>query len=141
MLRTAVLTALLLPLSANAIEVTGMKDFPDLHGRYAPAGDCSREPLIVVDPQGISITVSGKTERYAKVEYAASYGGNFYQGIVQWFFPYGAPGNWPVIMAFNADETRDKLTISANDEGWKGGPPLKPRNKALVDASPYRKCR
>lgn len=127
--------------AANAVEIDGMKDFAPLFGRYAPAGNCQRQPQIVVDATGMIFEVAGKKERVVHLEYAASYGGNFYEGVSQWFFPFGRDGNYPVLMTFNADEKAGVLTIAPQDEGWQGGPPLGPRNKALVDGSPYRRCK
>lgn len=137
----AVAAALLLPGLSSAIEIEGLKDFESLHGRYAPAGDCSKKPLIVVDAAGFTFEVNGQKEQVTRVEYAASYGGGTYEGITQWFMPFKNANGWPILMAFNADEKPGRLTIDANDEGWKGGPPLSARNQALVKGSPYAKCR
>lgn len=126
--------------TAMAIEVVGLKDFKELHGRYAPGGDCQRQPQILVDAGGMTFEVGGTKERVTKLEYAASYGGNFYEGISQWFFPFGPEGDWPVIMTFNAGEKPGDLSIEGHGEGWQGGPPLTPRNKALVEGSVYREC-
>jgi len=131
---------LLFPCLAGAIEVDGLKDFEPLYGRYAPAGDCSRQPQILVDAAGFTFEVNGAKERATRVEFAASYGGNDYQGITQWFFPFKSANGWPILMAFNANEKPGTLTIDGNDEGWKGGPPLSARNLALVKGSPYGRC-
>jgi hypothetical protein len=140
--RVAVLAgALLLPVLAGAIEVEGLKDFAALHGSYAPSGDCTKSPRIVVDAAGFSFEVNGQKEQATRVEYAASYGGNAYEGITQWFMPFSSANGWPVLMAFNAGEKPGVLTIEPHDEGWKGGPPLSARNAALVKASPYAKCK
>ncbi|WP_454830768.1 hypothetical protein [Pseudoxanthomonas wuyuanensis] len=128
-------------LSAQAVEIAGLQDFKALHGRYAPAGDCTRWPQVMVDASGMSFEVSGANEKVSRMAYAASYGGNFYEGTSQWFFPFGRGGNYPVLMTFNANEKEGVMTIEGHDEGWKGGPPLSPRNRALVDGSPYGKCR
>ena len=40
----------------------------------------------------------------------------------------------------NANEQQGALLIDPQDEGWAGGPPLSPRNKALVAGSPYARC-
>jgi len=132
--------AMLLPGLSGAIEIEGLKDFEALHGRYAPAGDCSRQPQILVDAAGFTFEVNGEKERATRVEFAASYGGNDYQGITQWFFPFKNANGWPILMAFNANEKPGTLTIDGNDEGWKGGPPLSARNQALVKGSPYARC-
>jgi hypothetical protein len=133
--------ALLLPALASAIEIEGLKDFATLHGSYAPGGDCTRSPRIVVDASGFTFEVNGQKEKATRVEYAASYGGNSYEGITQWFMPFTSANGWPLLMAFNAGETPGALTIEPQDEGWKGGPPLSARNAALVKGSPYAKCK
>ena len=139
-MRTPALAGWLLPLAfacipaVHAVEITGMKDFPNLHGRYAPGGDCRRQPRIAIETEGGS-------DRVARLEYAASYGGNFYEGDSQWFFPFGREGAYPVLMTFNADEKPGVLTVTPHDEGYAGGPPLSPRNRALVAGSPYLRCR
>jgi hypothetical protein len=132
--------AMLVPSLVGAIEIDGLKDFAALYGRYAPAGDCSKTPQILVDAAGFIFEVNGEKERATRVEFAASYGGNYYEGITQWFFPFKSANGWPVIMAFNANEKPGALTIEPNDEGWKGGPPLAASHQALVKGSPYAKC-
>ena len=42
---------------------------------------------------------------------------------------------------FNADEKTGAVAIEPHDEGAPGGPALSARNKALVDGSPYARCR
>lgn len=138
---TALAAALLLPGLSGAIEIEGLGDFEALHGRYAPAGDCSRKPQILVDAAGFTFEVDGAREQATRVEYAASYGGNAYKGITQWFFPFKNANGWPILMAFNAGEKPGTLTIEPNDEGWKGGPPLGARNLVLVKGSPYARCK
>jgi len=134
-----VLCVLFVP-PASAVEVQDLKAFTPLFGRYAPSGDCKRQPQVRVDAGGMSFDVAGKTERVTRLEFAASYGGNFYEGTSQWFFPFGTPGDWPVLMTFNAGEQAGTMTIEGHDQGWKGGPPLSPRHRSLVDGSPYRRC-
>jgi hypothetical protein len=126
---------------ATAVEISDMKGFEALFGRYAPGGDCAREPRVLVDATGIAMELKGATDKSTKLEYAASFGGPEYQGKTAWFFPFSSPNGWPVIMAFNADEKDGLLTVEPHDEGWAGGPKLSARHQALVAGSPYRKCR
>ena len=126
---------------AGAVEISDMKGFEALFGRYAPGGDCAREPRVVVDASGIVVELKGATEKATRLEYAASFGGPEYEGITEWFMPFKSANGWPVIMAFNAGEKPGALTVDAHDEGWQGGPPLSARNAALVKGSPYAKCR
>lgn len=131
-------------LPVQAVEINGMKDFADLHGRYAPAGDCKRQPQIVVDADGMTFEVTAAKVRVTNPEFAASFFGgasDSYEGISKVFFPFrNNQDGYPIIMMFNADEKKGVLTIAGQDEGWKGGPPLTPRNKALVSGSPYSRC-
>ena len=132
-------------LQASAVEMNDMKDFGDLHGRYAPAGDCKRQPQIVVDAGGMTFEVGGDKARVTNPEFAASFFGgasDSYEGISRVFFPFrNNQDGYPILMMFNADEKKGVLTISGQDEGWKGGPPFTPRNKALVAGSPYSRCK
>lgn len=126
---------------AGAVEISDMKGFEALFGRYAPGGDCAREPRVVVDATGIAIELKGATEKATKLEFAASFGGPEYQGNIRWFFPFSSVNGYPVIMAFDADEKAGVLTVEPHDEGWQGGPPLSARHQALVKGSPYAKCK
>lgn len=126
--------------AAGAVEIGDMKGFEALFGRYAPGGDCAREPRVAVDATGIAVELKGATEKATRIEYAASYGGPEYQGSVQWFFPFRSASGYPVIMAFDPDAGTGLLTVEPHDEGWQGGPPLSARNAALVKGSPYARC-
>jgi len=126
---------------SNAVEVNDLKGFEALFGRYAPAGDCKRQPQIVVDVSGMTFEVAGKSEKVTNPEYAAAYGPADYSGISQWFFPFRIPDGYPILMTFNYDEKPGVLAIDAQDEGYPGGPKLTPRNQALVGGSPYQRCK
>ncbi|NDK37368.1 hypothetical protein DT603_00720 [Pseudoxanthomonas gei] len=133
-------------LQVQAVEISDMKDFSDLHGRYAPAGDCKRQPRIVIDAGGMTFEVATARTRVTNPEFAASFFGgasDSYEGISRVFFPFRnkQADGYPIIMMFNADEKKGILTVAGQDEGWKGGPPLTPLNKALVAGSPYSRCR
>jgi hypothetical protein len=139
---TLALSAVLaVPGAAFAIEVQDLKGLEDIFGRYAPGGDCAKQPRIVVEVSGLTFELATGTEKVTNPEYAASYGGNFYEGISKWIFPYRSAQGYPILMSFHADEKRGALTITPNDEGYPGGPPLAPRNAALVKGSPYALCK
>jgi hypothetical protein len=127
--------------TAGAVEVTNLKGLDDIYGTYAPAGDCKREPRIVVDVTGLGFESGGRTEKASRVEYAASYGGQDYSGIQRVIFPFSGANGWPVIMYFNYDEKPGALVIEGHDEGFQGGPALSARNRALVTGSPYARCK
>jgi hypothetical protein len=137
----ATLVAMLGVTPSQAVEVTDLKGFEALFGRYAPAGDCGRQPQIVVDVSGMTFEVAGKSEKVTNPEYAASYGPADYSGSSQWFFPFRIPNGYPILMTFNYDEMPGVLAIEAQDEGYPGGPKLTPRDQALVGGSPYQRCK
>jgi hypothetical protein len=127
---------------AHAVELTDLKGaFSDIHGRYAPAGDCRRQPQVVVDATGITVDVGGQTEKATRIEYATSFFGPEYSGIAKATFPFTSANGWPIMMLFNDSEKPGALVITGHDEGFQGGPPLSARNQALVDASPYARCK
>jgi len=132
--------ALLAVASATAVEVTSLAGLEDIFGRYAPGGDCKRQPQILVELGGLTFEVAGATEKVTNPEYAAAYGPADYDGISKWIFPFRIADGYSILMTFNANEVKGVLLIEPQDEGWKGGPPLSPRNKALVDGSPYARC-
>jgi hypothetical protein len=127
--------------TAPAVEVSNLAGLENIFGRYAPAGDCTRKPQILVELGGLTFDVQGAIEKVTNPEYAASYGPQDYAGISRWIFPFRIPDGYPILMTFNADEQDGVLHIDPQDEGWKGGPALSPRNKALVDGSPYARCK
>lgn len=129
-----------LAMTAGAVEVTSLEGLEDLFGTYAPGGDCKREPRITVETSGITFEVAGKQQKVTKVEFAASYGGNFYQGIAKWIFPFFMTDGYPILMTFNGDEKPGWLAIDAHDRGYQGGPAALPLEAALIKGSPYKRC-
>jgi len=127
--------------TASAVELSDLKGLEDIYGRYAPGGDCKRQPQILVEQGGITIDRSGKTEKLAKVEFAASYNADSYDGIVKVIFPYTNAAGYPIIMFFNWNEKPGALEIQGHDEGYQGGPPLTPANAVLVKGTPYARCK
>ena len=127
--------------TASAIEVTNLAGLEDIFGRYAPGGDCTRQPQILVELSGLTFELPGATEQVTNPEYAASYGAHDYKGISKWIFPFRLAEGYAILMTFNANEQKGALHIDPHDEGWCGGPPLSPRNKALVAGSPYALCK
>jgi len=129
--------------AATAVELTDLKHVPAIHGTYAPGGDCKRTPRIEVDAGGMRFEIDGKAITSGRMEQILTYAGPDYDGISLWFFPFVEPGPnaHPILMTFNDSEIRGRLGISPYDAGYKGGPPLKARDKALVDGSPYAPCR
>jgi hypothetical protein len=127
--------------SAAAVELTELDGLEGIYGRYAPAGDCQREPRITVEHSGITFELAGQTDKPGKVEFAASYSAPDYAGILKVIFPFTNASGYPIVMFFNQDEKPGALDIQGHDEGWQGGPPLAARYQALVEASPYARCK
>jgi hypothetical protein len=133
------LLALVPSQQASAITVTNLRNvhLDALFGRYAPGGDCKREPRITVDATGFTFTNGGRTVHPARFEHAVSYGPHDYAGISSWFFPFMNNDDdfGPVLMTFNANEKRGLLMIE-NERAGAGNPLY----VALAKGSPYRKC-
>lgn len=136
-----VVIAVIAPPPASAIEVSDLAGLEDIFGRYAPGGDCTRQPQILAEFKGLSFELTAATEKITNPEYAASYGPHDYNGISKWMFPFRSADGYPILMTFNANEQKGALLIEVHDEGWAGGPPVSPRNRVLVDGSPYALCK
>lgn len=125
---------------SHAIEVDNLDGFEQHFGRYAPGGDCARQPQIVVDRGGFAFEGGPALPKAARPEYAASFMGNFYEGISLAFFPYTAQPR-PLLLMLNADERPGVLTVQVFDYDYPGGPKLPDRYRPYIAGSPYRKCR
>jgi len=139
---TAVLTGVLALCagSSAAIEVDNLDGFEQHFGRYAPGGDCAKQPQVVIDREGFAFTGGPELPKATQPEYAASYMGNYYEGIGLWFFPYRSEPR-PYVLALNADETPGRLTLEAYEFDYHGGPKLPDKYRPYIAASPYLKCR
>lgn len=140
-LALALFAALAAPGLAPAVELKGLEGLQALYGRYAPGGDCAKQPRITADAGGLTFEVDGKTEKVTNPEQALGFAGPDYDGIGVWLFPFRLGDGYSILMAFNDGEKPGTLAISGHDEGYPGGPPLSPRNAALVKGSPYAKCK
>ena len=69
-----------------AIEVDNLDGFEQHFGRYAPGGDCAKQPRIAIDREGFSFEAGPALPKATRADYAASFRGNFYQGISLTFF-------------------------------------------------------
>jgi hypothetical protein len=136
----ALAVAIAVPGVAGAVELQGLKGHEALFGRYAPGGDCAKQPRITVDASGLSFEVAGKTEKVTNPEQALGFAGPDYQGIGVWLFPFRKGEGYAILMSFNEGEKPGTLAIGGHDEGYPGGPPASPRNAALIAGSPYARC-
>lgn len=103
---------------AAAVTLDGFKDqgLVTIYGSYAPGGNCTRQPLLVIDDRGFTFTTAGRTVTQSRVEFAASYLGPQYEGISMVFFPFPEgefePG--PVLMTVNDGERRGAIRLESN---------------------------
>jgi len=126
---------------ANAVELQNLKGLEAIFGRYAPGGDCKRQPQVLVDVTGLTFDVGGKQEKVTNPEQALEYNGPDYQGSDIWIFPFRLKDGYSILMTFNYNSKQGVLTIAPQDEGYAGGPKLSERNQALVSGSPYKRCK
>ncbi|MXO71843.1 hypothetical protein GRI99_09355 [Altererythrobacter buctensis] len=131
--------ALMLPVSARALSVNGLKDqgVDHIYGSYARSGDCSREPRVTISDAGMAFTSSGRTVQVTRLEYAVSFFGMSYEGISLAFFPFPQSRSdmGPVLLYANYDEKPGALLIEANAEP---GQRLDPFHASL--AGEYQLC-
>jgi hypothetical protein len=135
------LAALGSSLVTNAVELQDLKGLEGIYGRYAPGGDCKKQPQVLVDVTGLTFFAAGKQEKVTNPEQALEFNGPDYQGPDIWLFPFRIKDGYSVLMTFNYNSRKGVLTIDPHDEGYPGGPKLSPRNQALVSGSPYQRCK
>jgi hypothetical protein len=127
--------------AAHAVELQNLKGLEGIFGRYAPGGDCKRQPQVLVDVTGLTFEVGGKQEKVTNPEQALEFAGPDYQGPDIWIFPFRLKDGYAILMTFNDGGRKGALTIAPQDEGYPGGPKLGPLNQALVSGSPYQRCK
>jgi len=126
-------------LPSAAIPVDSLEGFEQYFGRYAPGGDCARQPQIVIDRSGFAFEGGPALPLATQPEYAASYMGNYYEGIGLFFFPYPVEPR-PFLLTLNADETPGVLKLEVYDFDYQGGPVLPDEYRPYIAGSPYLKC-
>lgn len=126
--------------NAMAIEVDSLDGMEEHFGRYAPGGDCTKQPQVVVAREGFAFEGGPALPKATRPDYAASFMGNFYEGISLTFFPYPAEPR-PLVLTLNADEKPGLMTIGVYDFDYAGGPKLPDRYRPYIAGSPYMKCR
>lgn len=113
---------------------TGVAPPPELRGSYAPGGDCTKQPKVVLTDVLTIHTAAGAT-RLAPLDACFSCaGGARYDGIEIWVARLGANGDpeYPMFR-FNADEKRGNLVVDRD-------PSASPAVKAVAAASPLKRC-
>lgn len=133
-------SAMLVPVSASAVSIDGFKGqgLEKIYGSYGPGGNCTRQPLLVVDDRGMTFTVAGQTTTRAKVEYAVSYMGPEYEGTTMVFFPFPVNDDdfGTLLMYMNYEERPGEVRFESNVGP---GQRLNAMQTALV-AAPLRRC-
>ncbi|CAN5314514.1 hypothetical protein BH10PSE13_BH10PSE13_14560 [soil metagenome] len=125
---------------ASALTVTSFREgaLASTFGQYAPGGDCTRSPRITVDATGLTFAIGAQTLHPPRYEWAVSYGGQDYQGISQWVFPFPKSEDdfGPVLMTLNANEKPGRQILLENNAVGALPAPY----AILVKASPYLRC-
>lgn len=138
---TAVIAAMFLSSAAMAAD---LQFPPEVHGSYAPNGDCSKQPRINVDRSGIHLdTAAGKRGPLPIMVSYTAIGGAQYDGIQIWAsVKHGGKDRWgddklPVLLTFNAEERQGALTAERVDSSVALDGPL----SSIVQAATFRICR
>src|SRR3546814_12685743 len=81
--------------SAQALPLSSFKDqgVDHIFGSYAPRGDCSKEPRVTIDEKGMTFRANGREIKPPRVEYALTFMGQSYDGIMAVFFPFPVSSN------------------------------------------------
>lgn len=113
----ASLTALSLAV-AHALPLSNLKGqgVDHIFGSYAPGGDCSQEPRVVIDQNGMLFRVKGREVKPQRVEYALTFMGPSYEGITAVFFPFPVSDSdyGRVMMFVNDDEKPGVIRFDAD---------------------------
>ena len=110
---------------------------PDLLGRYAPGGDCTRAPRVTLEEKALTIQAGGKVTRLAPIDACYSCeGGARYDGVVVWISQLGPDRN-PIepFFYFNAGEKKGVLSMEK-----RGAQNYPPAHRAVAMASPLKRC-
>ena len=122
-----------------------LSDFKDqgvdhIFGSYAPGGDCSKEPRVVIDQNGMLFRAKGREVRPQRVEYALTFLGASYDGMTAVFFPFPVSNDdyGRVIMFVNDDEKPGVIRFDADLPP--GGRP-DPFHAAFTNGGPFILCK
>ncbi|WP_296722678.1 hypothetical protein [Erythrobacter sp.] len=127
--------------TAQALPLSSLKDqgVEHIFGSYAPRGDCSQEPRVRIDENGMMFRANGRNVKPPRVEYALTFLGQSYDGITSVFFPFpvGTNDYGRVIMFVNDDE---KPGIIRFDSDLPRGQRADPFHAAFTGAGPFSLC-
>lgn len=109
----------------------------DVYGIYAPQGNCTQEPRVIVNPSGTFIESKGTKTGPLSVDVCLTCaGGVRYNGIERWLFLQNGKIS-PLLLRFNADEKPGHLVMSKNDPA---NSPLNHSLQAILKASSLERC-
>jgi len=121
---------------------------PDVHGTYAPGGDCARQPRIAVDKDGVHLdTAAGQRRSLPLLVSYTFVGGARYSGIQTWaMVKHGGKDRWgddktPVLLTFNANERRGALSAELSEGVNEPRTALDGPLASVVQAGRFRLCR
>jgi len=121
---------------------------PDVYGRYAPGGDCMKQPRITVNEDGIHLdTAQGKRSPLPVMVSYTFVGGARYSGIQTWaLVKHGGKNRWgddntPVILTFNAGEKPGLLSAERENPGNERPVALDGPLSSVVQQSVFRRCK
>jgi hypothetical protein len=120
----------------------------DVYGQYAPAGDCAKQPRIIVNKVGVHLdTATGKRGPLPIMVSYTFVGGARYSGIQIWVLvKHGGKNRWgddntPVILTFNADEKPGALTAERENPGMERPVALDGPLASVAQAGRFHLCR
>lgn len=141
MLKRALFFALVLAAEPAAAQLDAPPE--EIYGRYAPGGDCSRQPRIEAGKGGVFLDTAAGRQGPLPVSVCYSCaGGAQYEGIQRWVYvKYGKDkwggDNMPVILMFNAEEKRGLVSVE-HDDTLKT--PIGAPMTQVVRAKTFRQC-
>jgi hypothetical protein len=128
--------------AAQALPLSKLEDqgVDHIFGSYAPGGDCSKEPRVVIDQNGMLFRANGRAVKPQRVEYALTFMGPSYDGITAVFFPFPVSNNdyGRVIMFVNDDEKPGVIRFDADLPP--GGRP-DPFHAAFINGGLFTLCK
>src|SRR3546814_10923491 len=80
--------ALAFAVPSAAVEVDNLDAFQQHFGRYAPGGDCGKQPQLVVSPSGFAFEGGTALPAATRPHYIASFMCHLYAAITEFFLPY-----------------------------------------------------
>lgn len=141
------LTAFVMALSLAPAATAQNRDMPpEMYGRYAAGGDCTRSPRITVNRAGIHLDTPAGQRSPLPIDVAFSWGGARYDGIQLWVqVIHGGKDRWgddnkPVMLTFNAREKRGALSAERMGTGKERPIPLDGPLSSIVQTANFQRC-